>query len=409
MRTRYTSRMKLLTLPYCEECGGAQIAHAPERYTLMLEGAITSLFGRDQSHTIERHADRIAAKLFPTSRTYRILRALARLRLGAFRAYDPEKNTRALALKEGADALGITLETFYLFGLPVTHIAEYHSKRALFKLIPRPEGTRSAAYYAMDDKEWLKRYLLDAGIPCAAGGAAQTLQEARAIFKKIGRAVITKPHCGSRGRHTTIKIKTEEELVRGFNIARELSPKVIVEAYLEGVVHRVTLVGGKVAAVAKREYPYIVGDGTHTVAELIDIENQNPRRDGVFFKPLEKTSRLSAVLDAQGSTPESIPEAGARIYINDKNSRLNGTVTDDVTEFVHPENIALFERLASVLDDPIVGVDFMIKDIAIPWDAQEDAGVLECNSMPFIDVHHKVASGKPINVAKLLWEEVFRG
>jgi len=404
--------VKFFDLPYCEECGGAQIAHAPERYSLMIEGAIAALFGGDRSRKLERAADRLGSLLFPPARTYALLCALQTLHLGRFKPYESRGNTRALALIEGAGPAGVHLSTFHLFGVTLTHMAERQIegsiRRNFFRLIPRPEGARSLAFYYMDDKARLKRHLLESDIPCAKGAAVRTAKQAQALFVEIGRPVITKPHCGSRGRHTTIDIRTSEALERGFNIAAQLSPKVIVEAYLKGVVHRVTLVGGKVAAVAKREYPYVVGDGTHSIEELIDIENTHPRRDGIFFKPLERTTRLTSVLASQGYNGNDVPETGMRVYVNDKNSRLNGTVTDDVTSEIHPENRALFERLALVLDDPIIGVDFMMEDVTKPWHEQADAGVLECNSMPFIDVHHKVASGTPINVAKLLWEEVFR-
>lgn len=404
--------MKLLKLPYCEECGGAQVAHAPERYSLMIEGAIASLLGGDRSRKIERAADRASAFFFTPARTYTLLRTLAALHLGRFAPYEPKDNTRARALLEGAEAAGIRLRTFYLFGAPLTHLAERQTEggiqRIFFRLIPRPFGTRSLAFYFMDDKARLKQCLREAHIPCAEGAAVKSTKQAQELFETIGRSVITKPHCGSRGRHTTIDIRDAQALERGFKIAAQLSPKVIVEAYLKGVVHRVTLVGGKVAAVAKREYPYIIGDGAHTIEELIEIENGHPRRDGIFFRPLERTARLDAVLETQGYREDDVPKDGVRVYVNDKNSRLNGTVTDDVTDLVHPENSALFERLGAVLDDPIIGVDFMMEDIARPWHEQADAGVLECNSMPFIDVHHKVASGQPRNVALLLWQEVFR-
>lgn len=400
--------MKLFDLPYCEECGGARVAHGPEKFSLILEEAISSFLGGERSRAVERAADRLAARMISQKQKDALVRMILKARLGRIEPYEPNGNTRALALKEGADALGITLSTFALFGVPLTHIAEHGEARTHFNLIPRPNTPRSPAFYFMDNKAELKKLLQGANIPTAKGGAARTLKEAKQLFIEIGKPVITKPHCGSRGRHTTIDIRNAEALERGFNIAKALSPQVIVEQYLKGVVHRVTLVGGKVAAVAKREYPYVIGDGTHTIAELIEIENQNPRRDGTFFKPLEKTARLDNVLREQGFTADDTPNAEVRVYVNDKNSRLNGTVTDDVTDKVHPENIALFERIGAVLDDPIVGVDFMIPDVTLAWHAQEDVGVLECNSMPFIDVHHKVASGKPRNVAKLLWEEVFR-
>jgi hypothetical protein len=49
----------------------------------------------------------------------------------------------------------------------------------------------------------------------------------------------------------------------------------------------------------------------------------------------------------------------------------------------------------------------MIDDMKRPWTEQPDAGVLECNAMPFIDVHHQVISGRKINVAGYLWKVIF--
>jgi D-alanine-D-alanine ligase-like ATP-grasp enzyme len=404
--------MKRFELPYCEECGGARIAHGPEKFSLMLEDAISSLVGAERSHVVERIADRMLAYALPPRRAQMLRDTLTRFGVLTTVPYATGDNTRAIALKEGADARDIALSTVMFLGVPLTHVAtrmtEGGPAHVAFALIPRPHGPKAPSFYFMDDKARLKRFLKASGIPCADGGAVRSYEEALALFRKIGRPVITKPHCGSRGRHTTIDIRTPEDLKRGFDIAKQLSPKVIVEAYIKGVVHRVTLVGGRPVAVAKREYPYVIGDGAHTIDELIEIENRNPRRDGVFFKPLERTERLGKVLAEQGFKTTDIPEAGRKVLVNDKNSRLNGTVTDDITASVHPDNIALFERLGALLEDPIVGVDFMLEDAARPWTEQMEIGVLECNSMPYIDVHHKVASGSPINVAALLWDEVFR-
>jgi cyanophycin synthetase len=84
---------------------------------------------------------------------------------------------------------------------------------------------------------------------------------------------------------------------------------------------------------------------------------------------------------------------------------LGGT-TADVTEEVHPENATLFEKIATTLDAPIVGIDFIIEDISRPWFDQEKCGVIECNSMPYFDNHHVPFEGQPRNVAGPIWDLV---
>jgi cyanophycin synthetase len=360
----------------------------------------------------EKRITHAALALIPVSAVEAFLNAFVKLGLMSKREKAHESdNTRTLALYEGAEAKNVRLAQYLVGKLPIGLIAEKMdgSKRKVsFTVIPRPRGFVSPSLDWMDDKGILKVKMAEGNIPHADGGTARTWKEAKAIWERLGRVpVIVKPHRGSRGRHTTLDIRTEEELKRGFDIGMQITTAVVIERYLHGTVHRVTLVGGEPVAIARREYPHVVGDGVHTVDQLIDIENENPMRNGVHFKKLDKHHRVDAALAKQGLTHESVPESGRIVIINDKNSRLHGTVTEDVTDTVHPENIVLFRRFAQLLGDPIVGVDFMIDDMKRPWTEQPDAGVLECNAMPFIDVHHQVVSGRTINVAAYLWDVVF--
>jgi hypothetical protein len=47
----------------------------------------------------------------------------------------------------------------------------------------------------------------------------------------------------------------------------------------------------------------------------------------------------------------------------------------------------------------------MIPDITKSY-KQQKCGIIECNAAPFIQFHHDVMVGKPINVAKYVWDLV---
>lgn len=402
-------------LPYCEECGEVRVPHALARVTSYVigDGNYGGFLGNILGWCA-RPVERLVESFFSTERVKSMANVCLYLRIGTLdekpRVHD---NTRTRALYEGAEARGVKLQSFRIGRVFICFFAEKvvngRRVRTMFTIIPRPEGFVSPSLAWMDDKGVLKQKLMAADLPCAKGGVAHTREEALALFRYIGRPVITKPFVGSRGRHTTLDIRTEDELVQAFLTAKEISSSVVIEAYLKGTVHRVTLVGGNPVAVARREYPHVRGDGVHTIRELVDIENAVPYRNAVHFRKLDLAHRSGAMLQKQGLVLESIPEVGRMVILNDKNSRLHGTLTEDVTDTVHKDNIALFTRLGDILGDPIVGVDFMIHDMACSWKEQPDAGVIECNSMPFIDVHHCVVSGKNINVAAYLWDEVFKG
>ena len=81
---------------------------------------------------------------------------------------------------------------------------------------------------------------------------------------------------------------------------------------------------------------------------------------------------------------------------------------------VHPAVIQILGGVIQVGDiykdaDPLVGVDFIMEDARVPWQEQERCGVIECNSLPFIDLHHYPLYGEPRNVAGALWDIVFPG
>ncbi|MFM2374134.1 MAG: hypothetical protein RLZZ234_129 [Candidatus Parcubacteria bacterium] len=402
----------LFKLPYCEECGEAPVPHKLEKMSQTLDDI---LFRSDLTKGFfiffETKITNAVMHLIPTRAIEFILNFMVRIHVLTVRdkAHETD-NTRTLALYEGAEAEGVTLRQYLMGKVPISFIAtagDGSNRTVAFTVIPRPAGFVSPSLEWMDDKGILKERMKAGNIPHADGGVARTFKQAVAIWKRLGSAVIIKPHRGSRGRHTTLDIRTEEELKRAFDIGMQITTAVVIEKYLHGTVHRVTLVGGEPVAIARREYPHVVGDGEHTVDELIEIENKNPLRNGIHFKKLDKGHRAPEALRKQDLTLTSIPEMGRMVIINDKNSRLHGTTTEDVTDTVHPENIALFKRFAVLLGDPIVGVDFMIDDMKRPWTEQPDAGVLECNAMPFIDVHHQVISGRKINVAGYLWKVIF--
>jgi D-alanine-D-alanine ligase-like ATP-grasp enzyme len=403
----------MFTQGYCEECGEAPIPHRLEKITHIIDDFFQrSWLTKGLVRQVEQNVMLQIGSAIPISLVEWFLERGASLRiLSKSNEAREGDNTRTIALYEGAVTRNVRLVQYMLGTLPLCFIAHANDgseRRVLFTVIPRPRGFASPSLPWMDDKGILKIKMRAAGIPCADGGVARSWKEARAIWERLGRVpVIIKPARGSRGRHTTLNMRTEEEVRRGYDIGMQITTAVVLEKYLHGTVHRVTLVGGEPIAIARREYPHVMGDGAHTVDELIDIENNNPKRNGIHFRKLDRGHRAPAALKKQGLTLVSVPAKGEKVILNDKNSRLHGTTTEDITDSVHPDNLKLFRKFATFLGDPIVGVDFMIDDMTRPWTEQPDAGVLECNAMPFIDVHHQVISGRKINVAAHLWDVVF--
>jgi len=323
---------------------------------------------------------------------------------------DARDSLRARCLWEEAERRGIRTKQVRLFGRGKDlFIARFGDEIRIFNGLPRIRGKYAKSLLWMDDKGVIKKKFGRAGIPCARGGVRTTLASALRLFRKLRKPVVTKPNAGSASRHTTIHIETEEGFARAFKNARKLSPWIVVEEELFGSVFRATLVGGKAAAVIRRDEPHVIGDGKHTVRELFEEENRRPIRQGPIFSKILGGPEADAELKRQKISWDSIPGKSRRVSLNQKINWSGGGSTEDVSDKVHPENIALFEKIGAFLGDPIVGVDFIAQDISRSWGTQDRAGVIECNSLPFIDTHHYPFSGKPRNVAGALWDVVFPG
>jgi D-alanine-D-alanine ligase-like ATP-grasp enzyme len=324
---------------------------------------------------------------------------------------DDKNNWRARVIWEEAERRGIAMREFRPFGLArEIFYATYKNDTRGFDGLPRPRAAHESSLSWMDDKGVILKKFSDAGIPMPRGKSVKTVKDAEAVFDSImgngNNAVIVKPAIGSRSRHTYIGINTMEALRHAFLKAKELSPRVVVEEELHGFVFRITLVGGEVAGVMRREPPHVIGDGAHTVHELAIEENNNPLRHGPIFHELQIDEETPGILKEQDLTLDTIPEKGRMVILHPKVSRAYGASTTEMTD-IHPDNRTLFLHIAKVLDDPLVGVDFMIDDMARSWKEQL-CGVIECNSLPFIDLHHFPLKGPTINAAGKIWDLIFR-
>ncbi|HBV01469.1 MAG TPA: hypothetical protein DEF00_03715 [Candidatus Taylorbacteria bacterium] len=339
-----------------------------------------------------------------------LLRAFARLHIGKLETEVREKDsdrTRCFWLE--AKRRGINMVMFRLGPIKDLFIAKHGGKTICFDGLPRPAGPEARSLYWMDNKPLMRKRFIEAGIPVAKGVSAFSERGAIEGFRALKKPVIVKPYSGSRSRHTAIHLESEQEFLKAFQSAKMLSPFALIEEELVGMVHRGTLIGSKLIGVIRREPPHVIGDGKHTVRELVMIENRNEKRHGGTFHEIVMGGEAEAELLRQKLAWKSIPREGQLVTLNQKVSRGIGASNTDVTGKMHPENRKLLEKIGAVLNDPLVGVDFIMEDVGVPWQKQKRAGVIECNSMPFIDLHHYPLCGMPRNVAGALWDIIFPG
>ncbi|KKW10477.1 MAG: UDP-N-acetylmuramyl tripeptide synthase [Parcubacteria group bacterium GW2011_GWA2_49_9] len=243
----------------------------------------------------------------------RVLRTLAFFHIGKIETeVRKDDSDRTRCFWEEAKRRGIHMLMYRCGPIKDLFIAKYKGRTICFDGLPRPVGPEAESLYWMDNKPLMRTRFKEHGIPLAGGAVAFRERRAVEIFHSLQKPVIVKPYSGSRSRHTTVHLDTEESFLRAFRSAKVLSPLALIEEELEGFVHRGTLIGEKLIAVMRREPPHIIGDGIHTVRELVAEENKLEGRHGNTFHPIVLEQEAEMELVRQKLHLGSVPKKGQR-------------------------------------------------------------------------------------------------
>lgn len=259
------------------------------------------------------------------------------------------------------------------------------------------------------DKNLTKQLLADIGIPVPRGRVAEDWPEAQRAIEEFGYPVVIKPLDGHHGQGVSVGIKDEDTARKAYQHASEFSSQVIVETFINGKDHRILVVNGEVVAAAERVPAHVIGDGKHTVNELVETTNHHPMRGVGHEKPLsrividDETSRLLKEQDLQ---LESIPEAGRHVQLKYTANLSSGGTAIDCTDEMNISNRDMAVRAAKAIGLDIAGIDYITTDISKRYDETKGA-ICEVNAAPGFRMHLHPSEGIPRNVAAPVLDMLF--
>jgi cyanophycin synthetase len=269
--------------------------------------------------------------------------------------------------------------------------------------------TRNIAVEIASDKNLTNQILGDMGLPVPRQVTVRSPEEAVRAWQRIGGKVVVKPLDGNHGRGITIGIEGEAAVSEAYLVASEISRTCIVETYLEGFDHRLCVVNGRLVAASKRVPGHVVGDGTHTVAQLVELVNQDPRR-GIGHEKvltrLELDGQAQRLLEAAGKTDATVLAPGEVMFLRSTANLSTGGTAIDVTDLVHPDNREMAERATAAVGLDVCGVDFLSPDITRSW-TEVGGGICEVNAAPGFRMHVAPSEGQPRDVAGAVMEMLF--
>ncbi|SDI29801.1 cyanophycin synthetase [Propionivibrio dicarboxylicus] len=275
------------------------------------------------------------------------------------------------------------------------------------------DRTSAVAEAIAQDKELTKRLLQTAGVPVPTGRPVKDVDDAWAAACEIGIEtgvpVVVKPQDGNQGKGVTVNLTTRAQVETAYAAAYKISDDVLVERFLPGHDHRILVVGSRLVAAARREPPTVIGDGVHTVRQLVELVNADPRRGEGHATSLTKIrfdDIALARLAQDGLTAESIPTKGQRVILrNNANLSTGGTATD-VTDDVHPDFAARAVAAAQMVGLDIAGVDIVCNNVLRPLEEQ-GGGIVELNAAPGLRMHLTPSFGKGRAVGEAIISTMF--
>lgn len=267
---------------------------------------------------------------------------------------------------------------------------------------------------AMANKTVTKKILAAADFPVPAGAEFSSLEEGLAYYPLIkDRQIVVKPKSTNFGLGISIfqEPASLEAYRKALEIAFSEDLAVLVEEFIAGTEYRFFVLDGQCEAVLLRVAANVVGDGQHTVRELVAIKNDNPLRGRDHRSPLEIIELGDIellMLDQQGYGPDDILPAGVKVDLRRNSNISTGGDSIDVTESMHPSYKELAADMAMAMGAWACGVDLIIPDSsAISTKENPNCTCIELNFNPSMYMHTYCAEGPGQSITPKILAKLF--
>jgi cyanophycin synthetase len=261
------------------------------------------------------------------------------------------------------------------------------------------------------DKEDTHNLLRDLGLPVPQQRLVFSERGAARGAEQIGFPVVVKPLDANHGRGVSINLVDEDQVRAAYGTARENArgKSVLVESFIEGMDHRMLVVNDELVAVAKRVPGHVVGDGERTIAELVDIVNEDPRRGIGHEKVLTRLDldyQAERLMDKDSVDKDTVLPAGEAFYLRSTANLSTGGTAIDLTDVVHPDNREMAVRAVQAVGLDVGGVDFLTSDITKSF-KQVGGAIVEINAAPGFRMHVAPSEGEPRDVSGKVMDMLF--
>ena len=267
---------------------------------------------------------------------------------------------------------------------------------------------------AMANKTVTKKILADAGFPVPAGDEFTSLEQGLAYYPLIkDKQIVVKPKSTNFGLGISIfqEPTSLDNYKKSLEIAFAEDTAVLVEEFIPGTEYRFFILDGRCEAVLLRVAANVVGDGKHTIRELVAQKNANPLRGRDHRSPLEIIELgdiEQLMLTQQGYTSDDILPEGKKVNLRRNSNISTGGDSIDVTETIDSSYQELAAAMATSMGAWACGVDLIIPDKTQPASKENPhCTCIELNFNPSMYMHTYCAEGPGQAITPKILDKLF--
>lgn len=214
-------------------------------------------------------------------------------------------------------------------------------------------------------------------------------------WRDLRRAAASAAAAGGRAARTSDGTMLQRVRSKVIGIA---TVPLLLQRQMAGVNYRLLYHDGVLIDALRRKAPAVVGDGLHTVGELIERVNEvlRQRDEPVVHRDLD----LEQTIAAQGLSWSTVPVSGRPV---DVKTKINENARTDNFSAFHEVGVGLVaegRRAAELLGVRLAGVDVLTTDPAVPL-TESGGCILEVNSTPGLAIHYHGHPGE-VRVATII-------
>ena len=231
------------------------------------------------------------------------------------------------------------------------------------------------------DKVLTSRTLARAGLKVPEQQLAGSDEDNTTFLEKHG-ALVVKPVNGEQGKGVAVDIRDADHLATAIQAAQRHDDRVLLESFHQGLDLRVVVIGHEVVAAAIRRPAEIVGDGQHSVRDLIEAQSRRRQAATGGESRIPMDEETERAIRGAGHDWDSVLPAGTHLAVRKTANLHTGGILEDVTDSLHPVLADAAFQAARALDIPVTGMDLLVPAADSP-----DYVIIEANERPGLANH----------------------